>query len=261
MKKKKEEFLRYTKDYMNLDKCILKVHHTFRVMMYCKEIAESLNLSDSDINLAMICGLLHDIGRFEQYRIYHTFVDSKSIDHGDLGVDILLKDNYISKYVTNESDVNVVLNSVKYHNKYMIDENLSDREKLFCNITRDADKIDILYLETSLNISFDNINDSFSDKVYSSLINHNLINKNDKKNKADVLSISLGFIYDINFKKSIELLKDKDYINTIIDIYKEKSNNYEFKKQLDIIRYVIQEYMNERIDSNEYRKSYNYNRR
>ena len=97
-----DEFKIYTDKYTYLgDPVILKVDHTFRVVKLCAEIAKSLNLSDEDIALAKLCGLLHDIGRFEQYRIYHTYKDKDSIDHGDLGYEILTDDNYIEKFQYN----------------------------------------------------------------------------------------------------------------------------------------------------------------
>ena len=62
------------------------------------------------MDLAAYCGLLHDIGRFEQLKRYNTFVDSKSIDHGLLGYEILKEDNYINKYIDNKNK-NIVLKS------------------------------------------------------------------------------------------------------------------------------------------------------
>ena len=74
-----EEFKNYTKDYINLsDKCVLKINHTLRVVKRCEEIAESLDLSKHDIELAKLCGLLHDIGRFEQWKRYETYYDEKN---------------------------------------------------------------------------------------------------------------------------------------------------------------------------------------
>ena len=55
----------------------------------CKKIAKALNLSLEDTNLLVLIGYLHDIGRFLQMKKYNSIVDSKTIDHADLGVDIL----------------------------------------------------------------------------------------------------------------------------------------------------------------------------
>lgn len=67
----KLEFIKYTDNYTNLGKeCIGKVNYTFRVMDLCGEIAASLDLSEEKVELAKLCGLLHDLGRFEQWKRY-----------------------------------------------------------------------------------------------------------------------------------------------------------------------------------------------
>ena len=64
----------------------LKAEHTRRVCEAIRDIGRSLCLSEEDLCLAEACGLLHDIGRFEQYRQYRTFADYKSQNHATLGV-------------------------------------------------------------------------------------------------------------------------------------------------------------------------------
>ena len=44
----------------------LKVAHTYHVVDNARQIAIKLNLSDEDIKLAELIGLLHDVGRFEE---------------------------------------------------------------------------------------------------------------------------------------------------------------------------------------------------
>lgn len=96
MKDAKINFLEYTEKYIKLDdKVRLKINHTFRVMELCEMIGRSLNLSNENLDLAILCGLLHDIGRFEQWKQYGTFEDAKSIDHGNLGVEVLKENNLI----------------------------------------------------------------------------------------------------------------------------------------------------------------------
>lgn len=60
-------------------------------MKISKRIAKGMKLTQEEIDIATLIGLLHDIARFEQYTKYHTFKDAESIDHGDLGAEILKK--------------------------------------------------------------------------------------------------------------------------------------------------------------------------
>ena len=80
-------------------KILLKIEHTYRTAKISKEIAKSLNLDEENIQLAELIGLLHDIGRFEQAKIYDTFDDKKSIDHADFAVEMLFKENLIEKFI------------------------------------------------------------------------------------------------------------------------------------------------------------------
>ena len=99
MKEAEELFMKYTSSYKKYGpKIDLKISHTVRVENLCIEIANSLNLTKEEVDLAAYCGLLHDIGRFEQWKRYGTYEDRKSIDHGNLGVDLLKENNLIKKY-------------------------------------------------------------------------------------------------------------------------------------------------------------------
>ena len=179
-----KKFKEYTANYINLsDMCVLKVNHTMRVMELCGVIAESLGLSKEDIELAKLCGLVHDIARFEQWRRYQTFTDARSVDHGNLGVEILCKNNFIREFNADSSLDDLILKTVKNHNKYSIDPELTERESLFCNIVRDADKLDILYLYTTGEINLNTNNEDFSDEVYDCLLSSKPILRNIKKMK------------------------------------------------------------------------------
>ena len=57
----------YVSKYNTEDEKIkLNIEHIQRVAKNENDIAENLNLSKEDIDLAWLIGLLHDIGRFEQ---------------------------------------------------------------------------------------------------------------------------------------------------------------------------------------------------
>lgn len=96
IEKAKQAFKEYVKNYDPEDKKVkLKIEHIERVSQLAKQMAEKLKLDEEDIKLAELIGLLHDIGRFEQIRIYHTFTDKKSINHGEYGAKVLFEDGLI----------------------------------------------------------------------------------------------------------------------------------------------------------------------
>ena len=74
LEKCKDEFLKYTEKYdLNNDNLKRRQLHSLRVMKKSRIIAQSLKLSEEEIQIATLIGLLHDIGRFEQYTKYNTF--------------------------------------------------------------------------------------------------------------------------------------------------------------------------------------------
>lgn len=107
----KNTFQEYTDRYDSTDpKIKLKIDHTYRVADLCERIAKSLKLSQEDTDLAWLSGMLHDIGRFEQLRRYHTFSDAQSIDHAKFAVELLYEDGLIVDYVPEISMVKLVAN-------------------------------------------------------------------------------------------------------------------------------------------------------
>ena len=149
LEKAKTEFLKYTENYdLTNENIRRKQGHSIRVMNISKQIAVELNLSDDQIQIAALIGLLHDIARFEQYTQYQTYNDNRSFDHGDYGVEILNKD--MRKYIKTDKYDKLIKMAIKNHNKFEIEEGLNEEESLFAKIIRDADKIDILYEAVSM---------------------------------------------------------------------------------------------------------------
>lgn len=248
IKKSKDEFMKYTNNYdIENENIERKIYHSLRVMEISKKIATNMGLENEKIELATLIGLLHDIGRFEQFKIYQTYSDLESIDHGDLGADILKQNNFIRNFIKEAKYDEIILKSVQNHNKYKIADDLNKEEKLFCKIVRDADKIYILYeaIEIFWKKGREEIqNDLISDKVYNEFLNKKLIkkDKNMKKNGIDKLVLMLAFVFDINFHESLEILKKEDYLNKIL-------NNFDFKRQdtkekIENIRNVLNLYLN-----------------
>ena len=207
-----------------------KIAHSYRVEELSKTIAKSLNLTQDQIDLAELIGLLHDIGRFEQAKVYNTYSDRDSIDHADYGVKVLKENDFISQFCENKDEQLIILKAIKNHNKYKIESDLNE-ELLQAKIIRDADKIDIYNLYSKER----EIKDSSIEptkEVVEAFYRKEEINRSICKNDTDELILELGMVFDINFKKSFEILKEKDYISTIADKcklkedYKNFVNNY-----------------------------------
>lgn len=116
------------------DNIIRKIVHTNTVADTCFLIACEMGLNQNDRELAYLSGILHDIGRFEQWKLYKTYNDHKSVDHGDLSYDLSFK---FDLSMVNEEDRENVRLAVKYHTKQYTGSN--KRIKLFNRIILCAD--------------------------------------------------------------------------------------------------------------------------
>ncbi len=201
-----------------------KIRHTYGVIAMSKYIAEQLKLSVEDIYLAKIIALLHDIGRFEQAREYSSYNDCQNIDHAQLAVMILKKNDFIRKFNQNKAYDNTIIKAILNHNKLKIDDDLSDKELLHAKIIRDADKLDnfrILIKEDFKAISNytqeELENSLISKEVYNQIEKGQTIDYSTMKTPLDFWLSGVAYIFDINFDITLEYIKEKDLINKIID--------------------------------------------
>ena len=119
----------------------LKVTHTYHVAENSKNIAEKLNLSKEDIELAELIGLLHDIGRFEELKITKE-LNSIKFDHATYGSKMLFEKGMIRNFVEDSQYDEIIKKAIENHSKLTIEKGLNERELLHSKIIRDADKLD-----------------------------------------------------------------------------------------------------------------------
>ena len=113
-------FADYAAHYNAADaKVKLKIDHTYRVAALCARIAQSLALPPED-------------------------VDTQSVSHAALSVAVLFDEGRIRDYLDDAGADALLRTAVEWHSAFRLPEALDDRTRLFCQILRDADKIDIL---------------------------------------------------------------------------------------------------------------------
>lgn len=235
-----EVFKNYVDNYgMDNDKIKRKYCHSIRVMNLSLKYAKILNFSEDDIELAKEIGLLHDIGRFEQIKRYDTLYDSKSIDHANLGVEILFNDNLIDEFRINKDHYEIIKKAIRNHNKYKIESNLNSKELMHAKLIRDIDKIDILYNAAYLGyINLVSTDEDISDLVLEDIRNKGPVEYAHRKNSNDRIAGFFAFIFDINYDECLEELKN--YIDVIY-------NKLEHKSKFEEVYNIINSYVLERI--------------
>lgn len=233
------------------EKVRLKIEHTYRVCQLCENIAASLNLSDEDKNLAWLIGLLHDIGRFEQLRNFGTFSDADSIDHAACGADILFQQGKIRDYLDSSDEDTLIETAIRSHNAYRIPEDLDERTRLFCNIIRDGDKIDILKvnvdfpLEEIYNVTTMELKScTVTDAVMQSFDQEHAVLRSLKKTAVDNVAGHISLVYELVFPVSLQIVDSQGYLEKLMDF---QSDNPETAKQFIHIREKMHCYIKEKL--------------
>lgn len=119
----------------------LKNVHSRCVARESVRLGKKLGLRNGELRLAEIIGLLHDVGRFEQYARFRTFVDRISVNHAELGVRILTAAGILD--VIRPDIRNVILKSVAWHNRPSLPDHETETILDHAKLLRDADKLDI----------------------------------------------------------------------------------------------------------------------
>ena len=268
-------FAEYVRNYDPSDEKIkLKIDHTYRVAGLCQRIAESLGLSEPDVDIAWLLGMLHDIGRFEQIRRFGTFNDVQSVDHAEFGADLLFKEGLIRKFAEgyyeecelaepeNQEDEQIIKNNehhnkdtgllemaIRQHNKYRVKEDLTERQRMFCDILRDADKVDIfkvnadIPMEIIYDVTTEELkNGVITKEVLESFYKKETVLKSVRRSAVDHIVGHISLLFELVYKESYRQAKEQGYVYKLLNF---KSDVPEVNAEFDDMRKYVDEFLME----------------
>lgn len=279
----KKTFQEYTDRYDSANpKIKLKIDHTYRVADLCEQIAQSLELSAAEVDLAWLSGMLHDVGRFEQLRRYNTFSDAQSIDHARFAVELLYDEGLITDYVpeisttelvagartwrsmggVNEShtsqsedmplsDISQTLRiAIGEHSAYRIQKELDERTRMFCQILRDADKVDIFRVicDTPMEEVYgfqtkDILRSAITPEVMQAFYEHHAVLRKLKKCPADYIVAHGSLTFELVYSESLRIAKEQGYLKQMMSFQSENPDTAEIFEDL---RKDLNDYLEER---------------
>ncbi len=202
----------------------LKYEHTLLVCKEIRHVGRNLNLDKDSLQFAEITALFHDIGRFEQYYRYGTFVDLKSENHSTLGIKIL-KEKRILKDIHPETQA-LIFRTIFNHNQFELPRYESEVCLFFSKLLRDADKLDIwrivteyyqqrhLYRNNGIELDLPDIPE-ISDQVFDDLISGRIVRTEHLRTLNDFKLLQMGWIYDINFLETYRLVQKRGILESI----------------------------------------------
>lgn len=220
----------------------LKITHTKRVLAIAEAIVQSEGLPEHLALTARLTALMHDVGRFPQYRQYRTFRDADSANHAALSVKHALREKMLADVPAQIR--RLVLGAVFLHNVRRLPALPSPELRIVANVIRDSDKLDIYQVmidhfsqerpkhpEVALDVKADPL--AFSPHVLEVLRRRetgdyrNIVYVNDFKLMA------IGWLYDLNFRSSCRMLRERGYLDTIFATLPQAPEIHDFRQQID----------------------------
>lgn len=279
----KKTFQEYTDRYDSANpKIKLKIDHTYRVANLCEQIAQSLELSAAEVDLAWLSGMLHDVGRFEQLRRYNTFSDAQSIDHARFAVELLYDEGLIADYVPEISTTELVADArtwrsmgganesptaqsedmplsdilqtlriaIGEHSAYRIQKGLDERTRMFCQILRDADKVDIFRVicDTPMEEVYgfqtkDILRSAITPEVMQAFYEHHAVLRKLKKCPADYIVAHGSLTFELVYPESLRIAKEQGYLKQMMSF---QSENPDTAEMFEDLRKDLNGYLEER---------------
>jgi|SRR5690554_6180806 len=221
----------------------IKKDHSLRVAANAKYLATALNLEQDDEQVVVIAAVFHDIGRFRQMAEFNTLDDGTSLNHAELSVEILKERDFLKELI--EEQQNLVYNSIVHHNKTELPRNISGRELLHARLLRDADKLDILKVLTRYyndkNQPANHMltwelppSSKVSPGVLKEIMAGKIVTRKEVKNEADVKIMQLSWVYDINFKSTMELILRNRYLDSIYNSLPKNDQVFEIYRKVKV---------------------------
>ena len=83
-----------------------------------------------------------------------------------------------------------------------------------------------------------------SDRVFDSVMKEECVDVRDRVYPLDYWVCVLAFTFDINFKETLEIIRENDYINCLVDRFKYINS----KEKMEKVRNVLNKYIDIKIE-------------
>jgi hypothetical protein len=242
----RSDFKKYLKPFLSAqykdDIHVLRnIIHTEKVVENILILADSLELSENEKNTAEVIALFHDIGRF--WLLLQDQAERNKYNHAQASIQFLItNDTFIS---LDESVKNNFIEIIQNHHLPEILKKDNDSQFFFIRLLRDADKLD-LWRSTTDNLVDNkkrlNLNRELglSDKpaitepFCRNILERSIGDKNGIVTFSDFLIYQMSWVFDLNFKKSFQLLNQKQYMRLYYDVLPKNDIVFEIYRKIKI---------------------------
>lgn len=202
----------------------LKIEHTEMVCKMMARLTDGEQMSEEECNLGAAVALLHDVGRFPQYRRFGTFRDSISDNHARLAIEVIREQNILQSVGATERLI--IEEAVRFHNLLALPHNFKSPTDRYIRLIRDADKLDIwrVFVEhfakpvderpSAVTLGFPDLPE-VSAACLEQIMKKQVIRLDTVRSVNDFILLLLSWVFDLNFTTSYQLLHDDGYCNKL----------------------------------------------
>lgn len=215
----------------------LKIKHTRKVCEAMALLSEGENLSEDEARIASAVALLHDVGRFPQYRRWRTFRDSESDNHARLAIDVIREENILAGIAASEQLL--IEEAVRYHNLLKPPAQIQSPTRQYINLIRDADKLDIwrVFVEllaqppeeraSAATLGLPELPGAVSEQCIAALNSGSIVPLDTITCFNDFKLLQISWVYDLTYATSRRILLERGYISTLAATLPEQDNIHE----------------------------------
>ncbi len=232
-------FDRYVEPFLDTDpdgarNIQLKIEHTRKVCETMELLCGGEGLSAQQSRLAAATALLHDVGRFSQYRRWRTFRDSDSDNHARLAIDVIRAEKLLEG-VPPEERLQIE-EAVRFHNLLELPRKYRSPSSLLIKLIRDADKLDIwrVFVElrnqppcqraSAATLGFADRPEEISAACLNTLAGGSIVHLADVRTVNDFTLLQISWVYDLNFATSRRILLERGHIGALATTLPERED-------------------------------------
>jgi hypothetical protein len=212
----------------------LKIVHTRKVCEAMEQLADGEKLSENESRIAAAAALLHDVGRFPQYRRWRTFLDSDSDNHARLAIDVIRNENLLAGF--DPAEVILIEEAVRFHNMLTPPSCIQSPTRRYINLIRDADKLDIwrVFVElqaqppeeraSAATLGLVDLPGKVSDLCIAALNSGSIVRLDTITCFNDFRLLQISWVYDLTTATSRRMLLERGYIPALAAALPERAD-------------------------------------
>lgn len=223
-----------------------KTHHTMEVCNAINRIATAEKLDAGDYDVAIMIGLLHDVGRFPQIMETGSFRDSDEFDHAKEGAR-MLKEGLLKELLPETRMFDrLLIEVVENHSKIVLPDTMDPITRMFSEILRDADRVDLF--RTCIG-DFDvlfwasNENEYLTPDIKEDFILRQPMKVENCHSNLDLLALRVGLLYQYKFSGVWEFVKKQNYIQRLEEKFVSKLGKYYNSEDINLIFNNAEEFL------------------